>query len=209
MKLQISFDMVDLEQALEVAKHVAPYADILELGTPLIYRNGIVAVEKFKNAFPDIALLADTKIVDRGRDIVSLFAKAGANWLTVMAGTNKNVIHAACTAAGELNIKIMIDLLDSSSLAQSALEAKNLGASALLFHQPFDEQEALVVMDKWDMITGNASLPIYASGRIDKSTIANFLAMKPYGLVIGKSITETAQPAQQAEFFHKLCTEGS
>lgn len=207
MKLQISFDITDLDNALAIAQQVSPYADILEVGTPLIYKYGIAAIERFRKDFPNNVILADTKIVDRGRDIVTLFAQAGADWITVMAGTNKNVIHAACTAASELNVKIMLDLLDSPSIAQSALEAHNLGATALLFHQPLDERDSLVTMEKWDLITGNASLPIFASGRINRTTATEFAIMKPYGLAIGKSITEAQDPVAEAKFFHSLCNE--
>ena len=38
MKLQISFDIADLQEALTKAKQVAPLCDILEVGTILIHR---------------------------------------------------------------------------------------------------------------------------------------------------------------------------
>jgi len=52
MKLQISFDMPDLEKAIATASLVSPYADILEVGTLLIYHHGVKAVERFKQEFP-------------------------------------------------------------------------------------------------------------------------------------------------------------
>src|SRR5690606_12376783 len=143
MKLQISFDLLDLDKALAIGTEVAHNADIIEVGTILIYRHGIKAVEQFKKAFPEKIILADTKIVDRGKEIAELFAQAGADWITVMAGTSPHVIHATTTAAHHSNVKVMLDLIDSSSIGQSALEAKNLGADALLFHQPYSEQDSL------------------------------------------------------------------
>jgi 3-hexulose-6-phosphate synthase len=125
------------------------------VGTILIYHHGTNAIKQFKEAFPDKVILADTKIVDRGKEVVELFADAGADWITVMAGTSSNVIHATTTAAHNANIKVMLDLIGSDSVGQSALEAKNLGADALLFHQPYTEAESLVFLDKWDMIKGN------------------------------------------------------
>ena len=70
MKLQISFDLIDLDQAIAIGSRVAQYADIIEVGTILIYHHGTDAVKRFKELFPDKIILADTKIVDRGKEVV-------------------------------------------------------------------------------------------------------------------------------------------
>lgn len=205
MKLQVSFDIQDLERALAVGTQIEEYADIFEVGTLLLYKYGVHAVEQFRSAFPKKIIFADCKIVDRGKECVTTMAQAGANWVTVMAGTGKDVIHNACTTGDKFNVQVMLDLLDTSSLGQSALEAKNLGASALLFHQPHDEQESLTFLDKWDMVKGNTALPIFVSGRIKRETVEQMLAVKPSGIIIGKSIVEAENPVQEAQFFYELC----
>ncbi len=204
MKLQISFDTTNLNNALQIASSIAKYVDIIEVGTLLIYRYGITAIEKFKQMFPNKSILADTKIVDRGQEVVPLFAQAGADWVTVMAGTSQNVIHRTCTAAHEQNIKVMMDLLDSNTLGQAALEAKNLGVDALLFHSPYDEQESLVFLDKWDMIKGNTTIPVFVSARIDRTNVDEVVQIKPDGLIIGKSITEAENPQKEAQFYYEI-----
>ena len=207
MKLQISFDLVDLDKAIVIAGEVAQYADIIEVGTILIYHHGIVAIKRFKEAFPDKTILADTKIVDRGKEVVELFAQAGADWITVMAGTSHHVIHATTTAAHNANIKVMLDLLDSDSVGQSALESKNLGADALLFHQPYSEGESLALLDKWDMIKGNSSLPIFISAKINRDNIDKIAALNPDGIIIGLSITDANDSAQEAQYFAELVSK--
>lgn len=206
MKLQISFDTPNLEHALDIASRVADNCDILEVGTLLIYSYGMNAIEQFKQKFPRKVIMADSKIIDRGKDAVSLFAQAGADWMTVMSGTSKQVIHSACSSAANANKKIMLDLVDSSSMAQSAMEAKNLGAHALLFHQPADEQETLVFLDKWELIKGNASVPVYISAKINRESIEHILALKPEGVVIGKAITAAEDPALEAQYYYELCS---
>lgn len=206
MKLQISFDTPNLEHALDIASRVADNCDILEVGTLLIYSYGMTAIEQFKQKFPRKVIMADSKIIDRGKDAVSLFAQAGADWMTVMSGTSKQVIHSACSSAANANKKIMLDLVDSSSMAQSAMEAKNLGAHALLFHQPADEQETLVFLDKWELIKGNASVPVYISAKINRESIEHILALKPEGVVIGKAITAAEDPALEAQYYYELCS---
>lgn len=209
MKLQVSFDTPDLEKAIKVATLIDSYTDVLEVGTLLIYHHGVKAVERFKEAFPKKIILADCKIADRGKEAVTLFAQAGAHWVTVMAGTSKEVIHAACSTADTLNVKVMLDLIDSSSIGQSALEAKNLGASALLFHRPSDEQESLTFLDKWDMAKENTNLPIFVTGKIRRENIEEVLTIKPDGLIIGRSIVEAEDPAAQAQYFYELCGKNS
>jgi 3-hexulose-6-phosphate synthase len=204
MKLQISFDLVDLDKALTIGAEVAQYADIIEVGTILIYRHGIAAVSRFKEAFPDKMVLADTKIIDRGKEIAELFADAGADWITVVAGTSAHVIHATTTAAHNGNVKVMLDLIDSNSIGQSALEAKNLGADALLFHQPYTETESLLFLDKWDMIKGNSSLPVFVSAKINRDNVDKIVALNPDGIIVGLSITEAEDSAHEAHYFAEL-----
>lgn len=204
MKLQISFDLIDLDKAITIGSEVAQYADIIEVGTILIYHHGIIAVRRFKEAFPDKIILADTKIVDRGKEVAELFADAGADWITVMAGTSHHVIHATTTAAHAANVKVMLDLIDSNTVGQSALEAKNLGADALLFHQPYSDTESLVFLDKWDMIKGNTSLPIFVSAKIDRDNVDKIVTLRPDAVIVGLSITDAEHSAQEAEFFANL-----
>lgn len=207
MKLQISFDTTDLQKTIEIAKEIDAYADIFEIGTLLIYTYGQKSLEQFREAFPEKTILADTKIIDRGRQVVEQLAPTKINWLTVMAGTSKNVIHTTCTHAHEKNIKVMLDLLDTSSLGQAALEAKTLGADALLFHQPYDEQETLVFLDKWDMIKGNTTLPIFVSAKINRDNVHEVMNINPNGLIIGKSITDADDPVEEAKFFYELVSK--
>jgi 3-hexulose-6-phosphate synthase len=204
MKLQISFDIIDIKTALAISNDVAQYADIIEIGTILIYHYGISAVSQFKEAFPDKIILADTKIVDRGKEVTELFARAGADWITVMAGTSAYVIHAVTTTAHNNNIKVMIDLIDSGSLGQSALEAKNLGADALLFHQPYSEKESLIFLDQWDMIKGNTKLPISISAKINRDNVDKIIALRPDTIIVGLSITGAEDSASEAQYFSEL-----
>lgn len=204
MKLQISFDITDLDSAIDLAKLVVEQCDIIEIGSLLLYKHGVSAVEKFRETFPKKTLLVDTKIIDRGKEAVSLMASAGADWVTVMAGTGKEVIHSAATMAHQKNVKVMLDLIDSSSPGQSALDAKNLGADALLFHQAYDEKDALILLDKWEMVRGNTTLPIFVSAKISRTTIVNLLNINPDGIIIGKSITDADDPAQEAAFYYQL-----
>ncbi len=207
MKLQISFDTTDLSRALAVAQQIQDYADIFEVGTLLIYYHGYHAVTQFKEKFPHKIIMADSKIVDRGKEAAHIFTSAGADWITVMAGTSRQVIHAACMSAHDANKKVMLDLVDASSPAQSALEAKSLGVDALLLHQPADEKDALAFLDHWDFVQGNASVPIFISAKIKRDVIQQILSLKPHGIVIGRGITGSENPREEARYYYELCNK--
>lgn len=203
MKLQISFDIPDLNKAIDTAAQIADYADIIEVGSILIYRYGIEAVQQFKKAFPQKPILADAKIIDRGDQAVMMFGQAGADWVTLMAGAHKQVLHAACNAASKQNVKIMLDLRDASSVGQSALEAKNIGINALLFHHAYSEQEAPVFIDTLDMVKGNTNLPVFISANITRANLEAIQALKPAGIIVGTSITEAENPREEAHYYYE------
>jgi len=203
MKLQISFDIPDLQEALTKAKLVEPFCDTLEIGTILLYKYGLQAVQEFKKQFPSKPILADSKILDRGKLITTQFTKAQADWITVMAGTSKQVIHAVCTAAHDAGKKVMLDLLDAEAEGQSALEAKNLGVDALIFHSAHDEKDELLFLEDWELVSGNTDLPIFISAKIKRENVDHIVALKPGGIVVGTSIVTAQNPAAEAEFYYK------
>ena len=204
MKLQISFDNIELDKAISICNKVNKYANIIEIGTSLILRYGIKAIEKFREKFPEITILADTKIIDRGTTITDMMIDNGADWVTVMGGTTTHVIHNVAAAAERHKKKVMLDLLDSQSPGQSALEAKKLGIDAVLIHRHINDDD-LIFFDRWEMVRGNTDLPVFISTDTDKESIKKVIDLRPDGIVIGKAITASDDPAQEAEFFATLC----
>lgn len=204
MKLQIAFDIIDLDKALELASETSEHADILEVGSLLIYKYGEQAVHCFKEKFPHKAILADAKLVDKPKEATQLFVQAGADWITVMAGATRNVIHGVSQTAHELGKKVMLDLLDASSLGQSALEAKSLGVDAILFHRPYTEDTQITLSEQWDMVKGNTNLPIYIAAPTTKDTIHELLRANPTGVVISSNLISSLEPEERTSFLRSI-----
>jgi len=202
MKLQIAFDLLDLQKCLDIAKTIEPYADSFQIGAPLILKYGINAIEQFKAEFPNKEIFAETQIINHEMDISSLCLKAGADWISVMSGTSKEVIHAVSSFAGQKNKFVMVDLFDANSIGQSAMDAKKLGADALLYHNIYHENnETEFALEEWGDLKGNTQLPIYIRANINRETISFILSLQPDAIIIGKAITQTENPLQEAEFF--------
>jgi 3-keto-L-gulonate-6-phosphate decarboxylase len=153
---------------------------------------------------PSSETVTNTKIVEFGKESANLNLNAGADWITVLAGANKNIIHLACTTAHNLGKKVMLDLIDAPSRGQSALEAKSYGADAILFHQPYDDHDQMALMDQWDIVAGNTDLPIYIFAKINRDTIQSIIDLNPYCISIGKAITQAADPVAEAKYFKNL-----
>jgi|SaaInlLV_10m_DNA_2_1039722.scaffolds.fasta_scaffold00141_30 3-hexulose-6-phosphate synthase len=204
MKLQISYDFTDLSTALEVAKKTAPFANILEIGTPLLYAHGLDAIKEFKKEFPNKKIFADTKLVDRVGEIIPLVSSAGADYISVLAGTSNKVIQKVTSIAHHHNLKTVLDLIDTITPNQSARNAKDLDIDVLFFHPPYDDGDKTVeTLDEWENIRGNTTLPIFVSGKINKETIEKVLILKPDGIIIGEAITKASDPAEAAKFFRE------
>ena len=62
MKLQITLDTYSIEDCISLVRGIAESIDVVEVGTPLLLQVGMDAVTQVKSAFPDLEVLADTKI---------------------------------------------------------------------------------------------------------------------------------------------------
>ncbi len=204
MKLQIAFDIPDLEKCLSIAKQVEPYADRFEVCSILLYKYGVEAIQQFRKNFPEKEILAETQIVERGKDITNLCLDAGADWVTVMAGANKQVVHNVCSAAGSKR-KVMLDLSDTTLLGQACMDAQTLGVDGILFHKPQEQDvQPVVTIDQWEIVRGNTKLPIYIAANFNKETIQRVILLKPDGIVISSTITQHESPEQEAKYIYDL-----
>ena len=204
MKLQIAYELTTLSEALAIAKDTANFADIIEVGTLLIYKEGIRAIEAFRKEFPEKEILADAKISDRGETATKIFAESKANYITVLAGTRQQTIQKAATSAHAFKAKLALDLLDAYSKGQSAMDAKQLGVDILIFQRLFDDGAIPSFQEEWDNIIGNTDLPILIGGNINRSNIKKIIDLKPYGIIIGSAIINAENPAEEAQFFKEL-----
>ena len=205
MKIHISFDALDLERIVSMGPLVAPFADGIEIGPLLLVQHGIAILDTFKKTFPNNAILADTRILDNGKTSMHVFITHKPNWITVMAGAQNETIHAVSSTAHEMRIKVMMNLLDAAAIGQSAMEAKNLGVDALVFHQVYTERDQITFLDKWDMVKENTKLPVFIATNITRTTIKEIIALQPDGIVINASVLDVKKPEVEAKFFYDLC----
>ena len=128
MKLQLALDLVDIPQAIELVKEVEAFIDIVEIGTPVINKEGLKAVSEMKAAFPNLEVLADVKIMDAAAYEVSNAVAAGADIVTILAQAEDSSIKGAVEEAKKTGKKILVDMIAVKDIKTRAAELDLLGA---------------------------------------------------------------------------------
>ncbi|MBR3378753.1 MAG: orotidine 5'-phosphate decarboxylase, partial [Bacillus sp. (in: Bacteria)] len=99
MKLQLALDLVNIPEAIELIKEVEASIDVVEIGTPVVINEGLRAVKEVKQAFPNLRVLADLKIMDAAGYEVQQASEAGADIVTILAAAEDMSIQGAVKEA--------------------------------------------------------------------------------------------------------------
>ncbi len=204
MRLQLAIDTLDLGEAEALVAQVRDLVDIVEVGTPIVIRDGVAAVRRLHAAFPELAILADLKIVDGGYLEASLGFEAGARLVTVLAvaadATVREALRAACEHAGE----VMVDLIGVEDLARRATEVEALGAHYVCLHTGVDAQRGGA--DAAGRAVGGLrrvrevlrSARIAVAGGLTPANASDVAALGPDIVIVGAGIARAADPRAAA-----------
>lgn len=199
-KLQVAIDLLTTEAALELAAKVAPYVDIIELGTPLIKAEGLSVVTAMKAAFPDKLVFADMKTADTGALEAEMAFKAGADLVTVMGAVDDATIKGAVEAANKYGKKVVVDTIGVKDRVQRAKEVTDFGVAFVELHAGLDEQ-ALPGYSVQTLISEGreAKVPFSVAGGVNIDTIKDVVAAGADVAVAGGAIYGAIDPAAAAK----------
>ncbi|MEZ7505595.1 3-hexulose-6-phosphate synthase [Flavobacterium sp. Arc2] len=199
-KLQVAIDLLTTEAALELAHKVAPYVDIIELGTPLIKSEGLKVVTAMKTAFPDKLIFADMKIADTGSLEAEIAFKAGADLVTVMGAVDDETIKGAVEAAKKYGKKVVVDTIGVKDRVQRAKEVTAFGVAFVELHAGLDEQTLAGYSVQTLISEGRlAKVPFSIAGGVTLSTIKDVVAAGADVAVVGGAIYGAEDPAAAAK----------
>lgn len=200
--IQVALDTLDSDTTIDLAKQVAPYVDIIELGTPCIKYNGIAIVERMVSVAKNfgIQVMADLKTMDAGYYESYPFFEAGADICTVLGASDIGTIQGVIKAAKEMGKQAQVDLINVWNKDVVARQAVYDGAAIIGIHTGLDQQasggtpfEALqTIMDL------GLSAKISVAGGINKNTIARAIAAGAGIVVVGAAIYGASDPSQAA-----------
>ena len=207
--LQIALDMPSMEKALKIAGEIAKLKRIwLEVGTPLVISEGMGPVKRLRKLFPKAIIVADIKIIDAGRLESSIAIEAGANLVTVAGSAGSETISEVIETCHRNSVKAAIDLGDAYNPIKAAEQAISLGIDMLIHHVGYDKQaRGIRAVSNLNLIRRLSQIasevPVAAAGGIRVEEVSGLLKAGVKVVIVGRFITETANPSQAARQFLK------
>lgn len=204
--VQMALDSLEFDATLALAEKVAPYVDILEIGTPCIKHNGIKMVEALKERFPNNLVLVDLKTMDAGLYEAEPFFKAGGDICTVLGVSGIATIKGVIEAANKYGKEAQIDLINVADKAALAKEAADAGAHIIGVHTGLDAQAAgQSPFEDLGLIAGlNLPVKISVAGGIKPGTVRQVVDAGADIVVAGAAIYGADDPAAAADEITKL-----
>jgi 3-hexulose-6-phosphate synthase len=199
-KLQVAIDLLTTEEALALAAKVAPFVDIIELGTPLIKNMGSAVITAMKNAHPDKLVFADLKTADAGELEADIAFKAGADLVTVMGAAGNATIIGAVKAAKAHGKGIVVDTIGYPDRVKRAQEVMTLGVEFVELHAGLDEQwtegySIQVLIDE----AARAGVPVSIAGGVNIDNVGDVIRAGAQVAVAGAAIYGAEDPAAAAK----------
>jgi 3-hexulose-6-phosphate synthase len=204
-ELQIALDRLPLDSAVRLAGDVAGTCDWLEVGTSLIKRYGMQAIEAISAAVSGPRILADLKSVDDVSHEFCMAYAAGASSATVVALAGDAAIDRAVATAREAGHECMVDLMGLPA-DQRAVLVERVEDDAVIFavHIGKDAQTRGVMLD--DRVGDWAwTRRVALAGGLD---IAKVTAMPCYPrmrIIVGSAVTGATNPVLTARAIYEIC----
>jgi 3-hexulose-6-phosphate synthase / 6-phospho-3-hexuloisomerase len=192
VKLQVALDFVNLHRAIDVAKKaVEGGADYIEAGTPLIKSEGLDAVRKLRDLFPDKTIIADMKTMDAGKIEAEAAAKAGANIITVLGSAVSSTIRECVETGHHYGIKVAVDLLGVRDPVPFVRECKDLGVAWIDVHCAIDAQmQGKDPLDLLKLLRKETDLVLAVAGGLNSETSAHAVTAGADVIIVGGAITK-------------------
>ena len=207
MKLQLAYDLGTYEELYPFMEEIEEAVDIIEIGTPVILREGVSQIENVKKRFPDKLIFADLKIMDAGKLEADIGFQAGADMVSVLGLASKKTIEAAKNSAIQWNRKIMIDMINLEDPIRKWADFMEMDYVCL--HTAHDDvtdgENSLEMVEKFHETHGGQQISV--AGGIDPEKIRNLKSCQPEILVVGSYITTAFDPSKAVKTIRQVMNE--
>ncbi|WAH42568.1 3-hexulose-6-phosphate synthase [Alicyclobacillus fastidiosus] len=210
MKLQLALDLVNIPEGIALVKEVQEYIDIVEIGTPIVINEGLHAVKAMKDAFPDLEVLADLKVMDAGGYEVMKASEAGADIVTVLGVSEDETIRGAVEEARKRNRKVLVDMIGVKDLETRAREVDALGVDYICVHTGYDlqavGQNSFEDLRSIKRVVKHAKTAV--AGGIKLDSLAEVVNAEPDIVIVGGGITGESDKRSVAREMKQLIRQG-
>ncbi len=208
MKYQLAMDILPFEDAVAIARNMVGLADIIEIGTPLLLKEGLKAVEKMKEAVPELLVLADAKIMDAGTIEANDVFNAGADIVTVCALAEDATVTGVIETAKKHNKLTLIDMIAVTNPVLRAKEIDDMKPDYIQVHTAFDGRgvkNPLNTMRAVKPVLTYADLAV--AGGVGADIIKEIASEKPGIVVIGSKVLGKPNPVEHMMQLVKLAKQ--
>ncbi|KHF40174.1 3-hexulose-6-phosphate synthase [Halalkalibacter okhensis] len=209
MKLQLALDLVNIPEAIELINEVQDFVDVVEIGTPVVINEGLKAVKEVKEAFPQLTVLADLKIMDAAGYEVMKASEAGADIITILGAAEDESIKGAVLEAKKHGKQILVDMIAVKDKKARAIELDELGVDYICVHTGYDlqavGQNSFEDLRTIKSVVKNAKTAI--AGGIKLESLPEVIKAQPDLIIVGGGITGKENKKSAAEQMQKLIKE--
>ncbi len=206
MKLQLALDSSNSQEAKSILEKVSDLVDIVEVGTPLLMKEGVKVVTEIKNAYPQLEVLADLKIMDAGDIEARIGFEAGADIVTVLGVAHDVTIRRAVNQARPLNKQVMIDLIAVGDIRERLDQIGPIAPDYCCVHTAFDLQDRGMPPLREIQLAQSAlkGTKMAVAGGIHPEILPDILAYRPAVIIVGGFIINHPDPRQAAHEIREL-----
>lgn len=209
MKLQIAVDIADTKRILEIADQIHDVIDIYEVGTPVIMKEGMVPVKALKDKYPELTVLADSKIMDGGALECTDICGNGADIVTVLALADNATVEEVVQTAHKYGRKVMADLICVKNITERSQELVAMGVDYIAVHTGVDMQKKegrTPLKDLQELVKAIDPAQAVVAGGVNMKTIHSYVQEHP-GIVVSGTALYNAPDIRAAVLEMKAAME--
>ena len=193
MKLQVAFDLQSSDEILNFMEKNGDLIDIIEIGTPLIIKEGLKSVLKIKKKFPKQIILADLKIMDAGLLEAQIGFDAGADIVTVLGLASTKTLNGVKQAAVKNEKEVMVDMINHPCPENKWNELKNMEMGLCCLHTANDDtkdgETPLNDLERFYYLHGGKNIAV--AGGINPDMIRKINSFHPEIVIVGGYIANS------------------
>ena len=208
--LQVALDLIHLKRALQIGEEsVSGGADWIEAGTPLVKSEGMDAIRKLREAFPNHIIVSDLKTMDTGGFETEIAARSGASVNTIMGVADDGTILEAVRMGKKYGCRIMVDLLGVENKVKRAKELEKMGVDYLCVHVSIDDQMmGKTITKEIEELVASTSLPLAVAGGITTENAGVLASAGASIIIVGGAITKNPDVSKAASEIKEAIRSG-
>ena len=205
MKLQVAFDLQSSDEILNFMEKNGDLIDIIEIGTPLIIKEGLKSVLKIKKKFPKQTVLADLKIMDAGLLEAQIGFDAGADIVTVLGLASTKTLSSVKQAVVKNEKEVMVDMINHPCPENKWNELKNMEMGLCCLHTANDDSQdgetPLNDLERFYNLHGGENIAV--AGGINPDMIRKINSFHPEIVIVGGYIANSRNQRNALEEIHQ------